>query len=261
MAGKWTTATQKHDAEREFWKTSKDESPQSDSIHNIINKLSQISGLAEFLERPVYQSRFARAERILELGAGQGWASCLLKRLYPSAHFVVTDISEAAVASLFKWEQIFSTAIDESYACLSYETKEADNSVDLVFCFAAAHHFVEQGKTLAEISRILKPSGYAIYFSEPVSPRLFYPYAYRKVNRIRPEVPEDVLITSQMRELAQANGLTLSVDYDPNMSGRLPKAVMVYSVLRRLQFLAKVMPCAAASLVFHKPDGMQAHDR
>ena len=177
----------------------------------------------------------------------------MLKRLYSDAHFVVTDISDDAIASLYKWEHIFSTTIDESYACLSYETKEKDNSVDLVFCFASAHHFVEQGKTLAELSRILTPGGYAIYFSEPVTPRLFYPYAYRKVNKIRPEVPEDFLITSHMRELAQSSGLTLSVDYDPNMSGRTPKAVMVYSVLRRLQFVAKMMSCAA-SLVFHKPE-------
>lgn len=260
MAGRWTTATQKHDAERAFWKTSKDESPESDSIHNIINKLPQISGLAEFLERPEYQHRFSRAQRILELGAGQGWASCLLKRLYPEAHFVVTDISEAAVASLFKWEHIFSTTIDESYACLSYETQEADSSVDLVFCFASAHHFVEHGKTLTELARILKPGGCAIYFSEPVTPRVFYPYVYRKVNRIRPEVPEDFLITSQMKELAEASGLTMSLDYNPNMSGRTPKAVMVYSVLRRLNFLARMMPCAA-SLIFQKPGGIQPPGR
>lgn len=216
-------------------------------------QLPQASGLAEFLERPYYQQKFSQASRILELGAGQGWASCLLKRLYPKAYFIATDISPHAIASLHKWEHIFSTQIDKSYACLSYKTKETDNSVDLAFCFAAAHHFVEHGKTLDELARILKPGGYTIYFSEPVTPRLFYSYAYRKVNRIRPEVPEDFLITSNMRKLAKEAGLELTMDYDPNMSGRSPKAVMVYSVLRRLTFIAQMMPCAA-SLVFHKPN-------
>ena len=76
MTKVWTTVAQKHEAERRFWAVSKDECPRSDSINNIMNKLPQVSGLAEFLERPVYQQKFSKAKRILELGAGQGWASC-----------------------------------------------------------------------------------------------------------------------------------------------------------------------------------------
>ncbi len=110
-----------------------------------------------------------------------------------------TDISEFAVLSLPKWERLFEVEVDNSYACTSYETSESDDSIDQVFCFAAAHHFLAHKRTLHEISRILKPGGISFYFHEPATPKYLYSLAYWRVNRKRPQVPEDVLKTSAER--------------------------------------------------------------
>jgi ubiquinone/menaquinone biosynthesis C-methylase UbiE len=174
-----------------FWRDAENESPESDSVHNIVNKASDAAILLDCIDRH-RDKLVANGARVLELGGGQGWASCLYKKLVPSAVVTATDISPYAIASLPKWERVFNTRIDHSYACRSYETTEQDASIDLVFCFAAAHHFLAHKRTLREIHRVLKPGGKAIYFYEPVTPTYLHKLAHRRINRKRPDVPEDV---------------------------------------------------------------------
>ena len=90
----------KQKIEIEFWRDSKDESPESDSIHNIINKVSDAGVFLDCLKR--HENKLAINGKILELGAGQGWASCVYKRIFPRTHMTVTDISEFAIMSLHK---------------------------------------------------------------------------------------------------------------------------------------------------------------
>src|SRR5690349_6518301 len=116
------------------------ESPGSDSVHNILNKITDAPNLLECLQP--FDAVFKGSKDILELGGGQGWGSCLLKRLYPQARFTMSDISEFAVASLRKWEHVFQAKIDRSFACRSYDIPLEDASVDCVFTYAAAHHFI-----------------------------------------------------------------------------------------------------------------------
>jgi SAM-dependent methyltransferase len=97
---------------------------------------------------------------------------------------------------------------------------EKDGSLDQIFAFAAAHHFLAHDKTLKEISRVLRPGGKAFYFYEPVTPKFFYRLAHWRVNRKRPHVPEDVLITSRLQELAFKNGLDMQIDYYPSTTKR-----------------------------------------
>ena len=47
-------------------------------------------------------------------------------------------LSTIALASLPLWEKQFSTRIDNSTACRSYELPLPDSSQDVLFCFAAA---------------------------------------------------------------------------------------------------------------------------
>jgi SAM-dependent methyltransferase len=235
--------------EIEYWRDSEHESPESDSILNILNKMSDASVLIECLGR--HQRDLARGGRVLELGAGQGWASCVYKRLYPSAQVIATDLSPYAVQSVQKWERLFEVSVDHAYACKSYATQEADASVDRIFCFAAAHHFLEHRKTLVEINRILKPGGAAYYFHEPTTPRFWYRLVFRHVNSNRPEVPEDVLITSRLKELAQKAGLDLTVDYHPSLTKRGPLETVYFYVQARLPFLQRFLP-STANLVFRK---------
>ncbi len=233
----------KQKIEIEFWRDSKDESPESDSIYNIINKVSDAGVFLDCLKR--HENKLAISGKILELGAGQGWASCVYKRIFPRTHVTVTDISEFAIMSLHKWERLFEVKVDNSYACTSYETNERDASIDQIFCFAAAHHFLAHKRTLHEISRVLKPGGMAFYFYEPATPKYLYSLAHWRVNRKRPQVPEDVLITSELHKLAQSNGLDLDVDYYPSLTKRGAFETVYFFILGQLPVLQRILPCSA----------------
>ena len=240
---------EKQKIEVEFWKNSKHESPTADSVYNIVNKMSEAKIWLSCLDE--YQDILVDTGRVLELGAGQGWASCLYKKKFPNVESIVTDISKYAIASLGKWEHILKIKIDKSYACKSYEIQEEDNSVDQIICFAAAHHFLSHKKTLKEIHRVLKPGGKAFYFYEPCSSRLMYRPAFYRVNRKRPEVPEDVLITDELRKIAQTVGLDFQIDYYPSLQLRGAVETIYFFILGKFTFLQKLLP-ATGNFIFTK---------
>ena len=236
--------------EIDFWRDSEDESPEADSIHNVINKISEAGVFLDCLNR--HQDKLISSNgRVLELGGGQGWASCIYKRMFPGAHVTATDISKYAVMSLPKWERLFEVKVDSSYACTSYEIHERDASLDLIFCFAAGHHFLAHRRTLREVSRVLKPGRRAIYFYEPATPRYLSSLAYWRVNRKRPEVPEDVLIPSKLRKLAQEVALDMSVDYYPTLIKRGPSEILYFFILGRIPLLQRLLPCSV-NFIFTK---------
>jgi len=240
----------KQKLEIEFWKDSKSQSPESDSIQNIVNKMSDAQVFLDCLNR--HREKLPKYGRVLELGAGQGWATCIYKRLFPEAYLISTDISEFAVKSLPKWERIFEVAIDHSYACKSYEIHEDDASLDMVFCFASAHHFLAHKRTLSEIARVLRPGARAIYFHEPATPRLFYPPVFRHMNRKRDTVPEDVLIIPEIQKLARLAGLYLNVDYYPSLIKRGPLETVYFYILGRFPLLQRILP-SSANFIFLRP--------
>lgn len=229
--------------EIEFWRDSPLESPQADSVENIVNKMSEAAILLDLLR--IHQWDFARAHDILELGGGQGWASCLVKKKYPSARVNISDISWYALASLPKWERIFETQLDGAQACLSYQIPVRDESQDLVFCFAAAHHFGAHRRTLRELRRILRPDGVALYLYEPSCPQALHRLARTRVERKRPEVGEDVLIYSKVQALAGENGLHSEIAFYPSLTYRSPGALLYYALVGRVPLLQKILPCTA----------------
>lgn len=238
--------------EIDYWRESEHEAPESDSIHNLINKMSDVPVFMEVLQR--YAPRFSRPGplRVLELGGGQGWGACLIKRLYPSAHVTLTDISPYAVQSAHKWEKVFQTKLDAAYACYSYDTKEPEQSIDVVYCFAAAHHFRVHRRTLKELHRILRPGGTALYLYEPTCPQFLHGIAHRRVNRIRPEVEEDVLVWRNLLSIAREAGLDAEVDFHPSTLRRRPVASVYYAVLSMFPLLCRLFPCSA-NFVFTRP--------
>lgn len=240
----------KEKIELKFWQESPYESPTNFSVSSLIYKLSEARVFLYKIEK--YGHLFANAPSILEIGAGQGWASALIKHLYPVAHMSVSDISAEAISLTKYWENLFCVQLDQKLACKSYEIPLPDNSVDLIYAFQSAHHFTEQQKTLAEAYRILKPGGYLLYLHEPSCPRYIYPLAYRRVNKKRPYVPEDVLVYTKVIQLAREVGFTKTeLQFDPTLLNRGAIETIYFYVLQKIPVLRRLLPCTA-DYIFQK---------
>lgn len=232
---------QKEQKEIDFWKNSLNEGPDNFSIYNIVNKLSEAKVFLEKIEK--YKRLFAGATTILEMGAGQGWASCILKKLYPNQKMIISDISEHAIVSVKYWEGLFGVVIDQEVVCKSYDIPLQDNSVDMVFCFQAAHHFVKHKETLAEIYRVLKKGGCALYIHEPSCKKYIYTLARKRVNAKRQEVPEDVLVYKDIVSFAKVAGFgEANPIFDPTLANRGSFETVYFYILKRLPLLQRLLP-------------------
>jgi SAM-dependent methyltransferase len=234
---------ERQSVERDFWRRSAAEGPDSDPLDNFLQKAGDARLLLDLVQ--IYQPIFEGAQSILELGGGQGWGACIVKRCFPRARVITSDISEHAVASVWKWEHLCQVKLDGALARLSYELQQPDDSFDLVFCFAAAHHFGAHRRTLREIRRVLEPGGKCLYLYEPSCLPYLHSLARRRVNRIRGTVPEDVLVYPKIRDLAAEVGLDCDIRFYPSMTNRAPIPLLYYSVLSRLRFLQGFLPCTA----------------
>jgi SAM-dependent methyltransferase len=223
-----------------FWEHSPGESPNVNSLEALARKFSESRVFLEKLNG--FNHLFSSATDILEIGAGQCWASCMVKRQLPGARVVATDLAPAAVASAYKWERLLGSKLDQIEVCKSYATPFQDNSFDLVFAFAAAHHFGNHEGTLKELRRLLRPGGSALYFHEPSSPRLLYPFAHRRVNAGTKacDYHEDVLIPAEMIEFARRCDLRATIRFAPTVTARAPLETVYYFVLSRVHFLQRL---------------------
>lgn len=182
----------------------------------------------------------------------------MIKRLCPKATVAVSDISPWALAGLPIWEHTFNVKIDAVFCSRSYELPLKNESVDCVFCFASAHHFREHRGTLAEIQRILTPGGHCFYFYEPSCPSFWRPVAVWRVNRKRPEVREDVLVPSWIKEMATDSGLNCDVLYSPHLYKRAPLETLYYAVLNAVPVFQRILPCTV-TYQFSKPNPVHRH--
>lgn len=224
-----------------FWRDDPVERPGSGRVENVINKMGEAKNFLRKLND--FRPAFSSAERVLELGSGQGWAGCIVKKEFPAAKVFVSDISQWAVTSHKLWERIFEVELDGSFACRGNAIPVADESMDLVYCFAAAHHFVDHEATLQEIRRILRPNGRCLYLYEPACRRYLHARAKARVNRKRPHVPEDVLVWPELLEVARAAGLRPSLSFDASTVNRGPIEQIYYRCLQGIPLLKNLLPC------------------
>ena len=234
-----------------FWEHSPDESPNADSLEALARKFNESRVFLEKLK--AFSDLFLSATDILELGAGQCWASCMVKRQIPTARVVASDLAPAAVASAHKWERLLRSKLDQIEVCKSYATPFPDNSFDLVFAFSAAHHFGDHEGTLKELRRLLRPGGSALYFHEPSSPRILYPFAYRRVNGKGCDYHEDVLVPAEMMELARRCDLRATIWFAPTLTARNPLETVYYLILSRVRLLQRLFPCTV-DVAFVRPN-------
>jgi SAM-dependent methyltransferase len=231
----------KEQIELDYWRSSPIERPGAASLDNLFNKLEDSRHFLETLA--AHRARFEHAGTVLELGGGQGWASCLVKRLHPGARVLLSDLSPEAVASRNIWERVFGVKLDGAFPCRSYAVPLPDASVDLVFAFAAAHHFLAHGRTLRELRRILRPGGSCLYLYEPSCHAWMYGLALRRVNAIRPDLPEDVIVYHRLAELGRSLGFAVTLRSDLSAASRGPLKRAYYSMLRTVTPLQSLLPC------------------
>jgi ubiquinone/menaquinone biosynthesis C-methylase UbiE len=240
----------KETIEINHWRDSVVERPDADSLDVLITRFGEARVLLMKIRQ--YMPWFSQAGTILEIGGGQGWASCIVKKMVPEARVMSSDISEYAIASAPKWERLLQVSLDRTFTCRSYDIPLEDSSVDLIFCYEAAHHFAAHRRTLVEVHRVLRSGGRCLYLNEPSCRRYIHRLAHRRVNKRRPKVPEDVLVFPKIARMAREAGLRPELRFEPNYANRRPMETMYYMTLQRLPFLQHVLPCAI-DYVFEKP--------
>jgi SAM-dependent methyltransferase len=220
-----------------LWDKLKDQ----DWLENLANKFSEMRWLLPKISR--YDRKFRDVQAVLELGGGEGWSSCVVKRLYPQLQVFASDISEPAISGIGKWERIFESSVDRTFACKSYEVPLPERSVDIIFTFQAAHHFRLHGETLREAARILRPGGVCMYLQEPSCRRFLHSIAKWRVNLKRPECPEDVLVLEDLMSAASDYKFKLEVNYSTATVNRGVVEGVYYKALSMFPFLCPWLPC------------------
>ncbi len=119
----------------------------------------------------------------------------------------------------------------------------------MIFAFAAAHHFVLHEETFIEAKKKLRLGGKLIYIYEPVTPKFLYSLAKWRVNRKRPDIPEDLLMPNQLSKYAANLNMQMQTIYFPNTSNRGFIEWIYYSILDRIPFLNKLIPSTAILIV------------
>lgn len=236
--------------ELNFWSTARSRNPVNLLLHKA--PYMSIFRRCEGLLSP------AGAQRSLEIGAGYGWGSALLKHISPATYVVASDVSADALDRAEIFERAVGVKIDEKWAASADNLPFADGAFDLVFCFSAFHHFIIGNRyrsALAEIVRVLRPGGRFVMLYEPASPRVFYTLARARVRLIRKSsgVDEDVILLDQLSLAAKEAGAAVSIYHFPDVMGRHTLGRMIYySILATLPWLQRLVP-STINAVISKP--------
>jgi SAM-dependent methyltransferase len=230
-----------------FWSTDPLESPSGDLFTNIVRK----SNFITVYEQLMPTLGLTGKETVLELGGGHCWASALIKRNYPECYIVASDLSPEAVEFVEKYEIFLGTKVDEKWAFNCRRIPFDDAQFDVIFAFAAFHHFGEErdfSEALREIVRVLRPRGRILLLYEPSSPKWLYRLALERVNRKRAsfshDVDENILILSNMERICEELGCKFRAQYFTSYEQRegIVETIYYYA-LTRLKPLQRLLPC------------------
>jgi len=215
---------------------------------------------AQFFEDVLFKASFIKTfknllpllemeggERVLEMGAGQGWASVLVKQAYPTCYVVASDLVPSEIVLSRQYEKQVNIFLDEKWSFNSRNMPFENDQFDRIFTMAAFHHFGDQGdfsKAIAEMLRVLKPGGQIKLLYEPSSPRYLYKLRMMRVNRRPDDVDEDVLVMDELKSLGRKLSCKVSYQYFPSALYRDSLTSTVYYFgLSKAKFLAHLLPC------------------
>jgi malonyl-CoA O-methyltransferase len=115
-----------------------------------------------FFQREIVTRVLARLEfiqlvpqRILDLGAGTGYAHAGLVQRYPKTEIVALDLATAMLAQ--------NTVAHYAVCGDSHHLPLQTNSVDMVFSSLMLHWCSDLGQAFSEVKRVLKPGGLFIF--------------------------------------------------------------------------------------------------
>ncbi len=138
----------------------------------------------EHLHRYLFTQQFVTGKRVLDLGSGEGYGSNLLASLAESVVGIELD-PLATAHSRLRYDRPNLTFLEGSILNLD---AVAGSSMDVVVCFEVIEHISDQERLLAEVARVLDPSGIFVVSTpdrEVYNQSLGYanPYHLRELDR------------------------------------------------------------------------------
>lgn len=117
---------------------------------------------------------------VVDYGVGSWGFGCIYPRLKQCGHAIGFDIAEAALAKSAKVsadDQALKGKPVDYYVSLGYSMTLPDESVDVFFCGECIEHVEDTNAFLAEVYRVMKPGGIAIFTTPNADP-----WMYRQLN-------------------------------------------------------------------------------
>ena len=154
--------------------------------------------------------------RILELGAGRGWAS---RALAENGHEVVAldaqDDADVGLGFAARWRN----SRGPWFGCVATPAEALpfrDECFDCVFCFATLRHILDLEGLLCEVKRVLKPGGMFLAFEEPFRGALSTPIqrlqnstCYKLARWWQPDEMSGVKVRPEITRFRETFGLML----------------------------------------------------
>lgn len=150
---------------------------------NAIEKVLMNNPLRSVLQRryeaPLLEKLGGRLEggRALEIGCGRGVGTELILQRFGACEVHAFDLDPDMVARARRRLSSYPSERLELYVADAASVPEPDASFDAVFDFGIVHHVPDWEAAVAEVVRVLKPSGR--FFFEEVTRQALDRWAYR----------------------------------------------------------------------------------